>query len=404
MVPHWRVIKPGSEPIPGYRVEELLGRGQFGEVWRARSPGDTLVALKFLNLGGAHGWKEFRAVQRVKQIRHPNLMPIIAIWLLDEEGAVISDDLIETIAQQIDQTASPSSTETLVIEPIRQSRRPAQMIIGNLLADQTLGDRLKDCLAGGKQGIPQDELLRYMEEAAKGLDFLNSALHQIGDSQGSVQHCDVKPDNIMLTGGSAIVADFGVAQMMAEAAGGATATSLGGTPAYMAPECFHSKTSHSTDQYSLAVTYYELRTGALPFVEQTYAAVYEAHKNGTLDFTAVSPREQAVLRKATSPDPERRYTSCLEFVMRLREAAAPPVKPRPGRRARVLSLAAILLAMAGGSALYNFVRPPSGADLASVDKQLGQQNLGAAATLAADLTDPKDAATALRKINSHISS
>jgi serine/threonine protein kinase/WD40 repeat protein len=349
------MIKPGDEPIAGYRIEELLGQGQFGQVWRARSPGNMSLALKFLSLTGRHGWKEFRAIQRVKQIRHAHLMPIVAIWLLDEKGAIISDDAVESIAadhRDLD-SASPSS-DTIVAPPIRESARPAQMIVATLVANQTLGDRLKECQAAGKRGIPADELLQYMAEAAKGLDFLNSSRHQIGDSRlGAVQHCDVKPDNIMLSGGSVVICDFGVAQVLA---GGrdVNATSLGGTPAYMAPECFMSKPSSCSDQYSLAVTYYQLRTGRLPFTEETFAAVYAAHQDGTLDFRAASKAEQAVLRRATSPDPAARYASCSEFAEALR-AAVHPLPKRPTRgKAWALSLTLIAAAV-GAAAVVTFL-------------------------------------------------
>jgi serine/threonine protein kinase len=378
-----------------------LGAGQFGEVWRARSPGDAHVALKVLPLGGAHGWKEFRAVQRVKQIRHPNLMPIIAIWLLDEDGDVISDDVLPTLDVKIDETTSQkSSRDTLVIEPVRESRKPARMIIANLLADKTLGDRLKECQAKGVPGIPQQELLRYMEEAAKGLDFLNFSLHQIGDSHGSVQHCDVKPDNIMLTGGSAIVSDFGVAQMMAEANSGVTATSLGGTPAYMAPECFESKTSTGTDQYALAVTYYELRTGKLPFERQTYAAVYEAHRSGTLDFSAVSEGERSVLRKATSPAPERRYASCLDFVTALRESAGLYPTVRASSRKRAISftlIAAVSVAAVGVFALL-LGKQGEAEPVEQVHNFVRQREYKGAAFLVRSFDDPKDISAALKLI------
>ena len=94
------MIQPGDEPIPGYRVEQKLGKGQYGEVWRATSPGRSAVALKFLDMTGRTGWKEFRAVQRVKQIRHPNLMPIVALWILDENGQVLTDDAVESFATE----------------------------------------------------------------------------------------------------------------------------------------------------------------------------------------------------------------------------------------------------------------------------------------------------------------
>jgi WD40 repeat protein len=332
------MIKPGDEPIPGYRVEELLGRGQFGQVWRARSPGNTSLALKFLELSGTHGWKEFRAIQRVKQIRHAHLMPIVAIWLLDEQGQVISDDAIESIAASHHETIC-GPEETLVAAPVTKTARPAQLIVATLLANQTLGDRFKECQADGHRGIPVDELLGYMAEAAKGLDFLNSSQHKVGDSLGAVQHCDVKPDNIMLTGGSVVISDFGVAQTLAQARQNATATSLGGTPAYMAPECFLNRPSRSSDQYSLAISYYELRTGRLPFDEHTYAAVFKAHQEGTLDFSACGAAEQHVLRTATSTDPSKRFASCAELVEKLQEAVQPAPKPAPRRGVRGLAAA-----------------------------------------------------------------
>ena len=74
---------PGDEPIPGsgYRVVSFLGRGGFGEVWKARAPGGSEAALKIIRLGGLEGRKELRALQLVKRIRHPNLMPIFGFWL-----------------------------------------------------------------------------------------------------------------------------------------------------------------------------------------------------------------------------------------------------------------------------------------------------------------------------------
>ena len=88
----WR---PGDEPIPGYRLERFLGRGNFGEVWRARAPGGTTAALKFLDLSGKNGLREFRGIKRVKGIKHANLMPITAIWMLDEDGKLLDDNLLQ---------------------------------------------------------------------------------------------------------------------------------------------------------------------------------------------------------------------------------------------------------------------------------------------------------------------
>ncbi len=325
------MIKPGDEPVPGYRVEEFLGRGRFGQVWRANAPGNTLVALKFIELTGLHGWKEFRAIQRVKQIRHAHLMPIVALWLLDGEGSIVSDEVVDDLAanestQAILSTQGIAATETVTAASEKRLGDPTLMIVANLLASHSLGDRLSAAQDEGLRGIPRDELLAYITEAAKALDFLNLTNHKIGDSEGSIQHCDVKPDNILIMGGSVVLADWGVAQVLASQQESFTATSLGGTPAYMPPENFKNAPSPNSDQYSLAVTYYQLRTGQLPFPEETYAAVLDAHRNESLDFSLVSAQEQQVLRRATSNDPNQRFSACAEFVAALRTPSVQSVE------------------------------------------------------------------------------
>ncbi len=312
------MIKPGDEPIRGYRVEKMLGRGQYGEVWRATTPGRSTVALKVLDMTGRRGWKEFRAVQRVKQIRHAHLMPIVAIWLIDEDGNVLDDDHLDGLAGKDD-------TEMLIADTVAEDKPATKMIIATLLADVSLRDRLDACLDEGLEGVPASELIGYMEETAKGIDFLNSIQHAWAGGQVGVQHCDIKPDNVMLVGGSVVICDFGVAQILADAGGSARATSLSGSPAYMAPEAFEAKPSRTSDQYSLAVTYYELRTARLPIAVDTFAAVYDAHRSGKLDFSHVPPREQAVLQKATQLDPNKRYESSTEFVAALRAATQPRI-------------------------------------------------------------------------------
>jgi serine/threonine protein kinase/WD40 repeat protein len=306
---------PGEEPVPGYRLEQMLGRGQYGEVWKATTPGRSTIALKFLDLTGRQGRKEFRSAQRVKQIRHAHLMPVVAIWFLDKDGLLLTDDAMESISDE-----ESASAKTIAIGAVSDSHPPARMIIATPLGDISLRDRLAECVATGKPGIPVGELIDYMHEAAKGIDYLNSEQHDWRGSHVGVQHCDIKPDNIMLVGGSVVICDFGVAQVLADYGGGIRATSLSGSPAYMAPEAFEAKPCRTSDQYSLAVTYYELRTGELPLHGDSFAAVYEAHRYGKLDFSLVPPAEQAVLRRATNPDPAKRFASSGDFVQALDEA------------------------------------------------------------------------------------
>src|SRR5438552_16591017 len=73
----------GDEPVPGYRLVRMLGWGRFGEVWLAHAPGGFEAALKFISLGSSHGIKEYLAIRLFKQLRHPNLVPLNALWLKD---------------------------------------------------------------------------------------------------------------------------------------------------------------------------------------------------------------------------------------------------------------------------------------------------------------------------------
>ena len=77
----------GSEPVPGYVLTEFLGRGQFGDVWKATGPGENDVALKIIDLTGGEGSRELAALQQIKSVHHPNLMPIFASWLKDADGS-----------------------------------------------------------------------------------------------------------------------------------------------------------------------------------------------------------------------------------------------------------------------------------------------------------------------------
>ncbi len=308
------MLERGFEFAPGYRLQEFLGRGQFGQVWRASAPGGTAAAVKFIDLTEGSGQKEYAGVKRVKQIRHANLMPITAIWLLDKEGKVIEEPPDEA-TETIDVSSPGAHHSGMVVMP---QVEPAWLVVAMLLGGNSLLHRLRDCTNQGMPGIPPKELLSYMGEAAKGLDFLNQPQHDLGGGPVAIQHCDVKPANIVMIGTSAVVCDFGLARILSR--NQITATSASGTPAYMAPEAIDGKPSCSSDQYSLAVTYYHLRTGSLPLKEGSLFEVLDAHRAGRLDFSGVGDAEQAVLKKATDLDWQNRFASNEDFVDALREA------------------------------------------------------------------------------------
>ncbi len=298
------VYTGGDEPVPGYRLVKFLGRGGFGEVWKATAPGGTQCALKLISLDGSQGLKEFRAIRLVKNVRHANLVPITAFWLKDEAGKLLDDGGAATQAD----TGSKQDTDAV----------PAELIMAMGLGDKNLWDRLRECQNQGLPGIPPEELLDYMEGSARAIDHLNMPRHELGSGPVAIQHCDIKPQNIMIVGDAAQVCDFGLARVLGDAR--TTAASL--SAAYAAPEFIsESKPSKWTDQYSLAISYYELRTGALPF--DTGGGQWKIIKDkvdGKLDLSKLAEQEREVIRRATHIEPIKRYPTTLEMVKALRRA------------------------------------------------------------------------------------
>jgi serine/threonine protein kinase len=272
---------------------QLLGRGGFGEVWKASRPGDVYVALKIIDLTG-QAFGQFDSLRWIKSIRQSYLVSINGFWLKDERGEVIDDT------------------------QWRERFQPVELLIEMLLADKSLHDRLRECEAEGLPGIPIDELMEYMDGAARGIDFLNRPVHDLGQGPVSIVHGDIKPLNIMIVGGEAAISDFWLAQAVHSRDKG-THGPL--TFAYAAPEAFQGKHSDRSDQYSLAISYVELRTGSLPFKkDSSLAEVMQAHMKGTLDLSGVPLAEREVIQRATNPASEGRWSSSREMVKALKRA------------------------------------------------------------------------------------
>lgn len=279
------VLAGGLQIVPGYRLEARLGKGGFGEVWRAIGPGKVPVALKIIAAQGSlSGEREFKSLDLLRELRHPNLLPVQAYWLLDDDGKVIEDD-----------------------------RLPASIVIAMLLGGKNLRQRLEECRKGGIAGIPPRELLDYLRDAAKGIDFLNKPIHKLGDRVVAIQHRDIKPENLMIVGGGVMVADFGIAGVMES--DHAHTTNAAMTFNYAAPELFDYTATAWTDQYALAISYAELRCGTLPFPPHSSPMhVIRIHTEGRHDFSRLSVGEQAILKRATSKVPEQRYPTCLDLI------------------------------------------------------------------------------------------
>jgi len=301
-------LKLGTEPVPGFVLVERLGRGGFGEVWKATAPGGFPIALKFVPLEGRGLKIEMRALEIIKAIRHPNLLATFGTWQVS-----------------------------------------GFLVIAMELADRTLFDRFEEATAQGLAGIPRDELLEYLQEAAKGIDYLNEPQHALeGRPCLGVQHRDIKPQNILLVGRGVKVADFGLARLLEHAL---TAHTGSLTPAYAAPEFVRGQTSSRSDQYSLGVTYCELRGGRLPFQGNLEKMLF-GHLEGTPDLSLLPEEERPIVARALAKDPADRWPTCRDFVAALAhqarhaEDAATGRTPLGGRGSRLSRM--LLYAAAAG--------------------------------------------------------
>jgi formylglycine-generating enzyme required for sulfatase activity len=300
--------------VPGYTLVQFLGRGGFGTVWRAAGPGGFAVALKFITLGDKAGAVELRSMELMKDVRHANLLGQFGAW-----------------------------------------ERDGVLIIAMELADRTLMDRLREAVAQGLAGVPRPELLEYLHDAAKGLDHLNSL---------GVQHRDVKPQNLLLVGGSVKVADFGLAKLLEHTSASNTGAM---TPAYAAPEFFGGAVSAHSDQYSLAMTYCQLRGNRLPF-SGSHAQMLDGHLLRPPDLTMLPEEERPAVARALAKEPDDRWPSCRAFLDALAmDAAGTPApapapettrtwRPRRRRRAWPAALVACALLALGGVTPFFLLR------------------------------------------------
>jgi tetratricopeptide (TPR) repeat protein len=221
--------------------------------------------------------------------------------------------------------------------------------------------------AGDTDGLPfytmpfvegQSLRARLASEGALPLAVVTGVLRDVAKAlayahERGVVHRDIKPDNVLLSGGTAVVTDFGIAKALSDArtgGEGATLTQIGtslGTPAYMSPEQAAGDPSvdHRADMYALGCMAYELLTGQTPFHGRSPARMLAAHVTeaapspSQLRTDVPSPLEQLVMR-CLEKDPSLRPQSGAEVVQALEAvsgagtaslAVAPVAPPGLGR-------------------------------------------------------------------------
>jgi eukaryotic-like serine/threonine-protein kinase len=264
-----------------YRIEQLIGRGGMGAVYRARDMRlDRLVAVKVVRadlLQDMDARRRFRReAQIVARLQHPGIVSIFDYGTFPDGGAYLVMELVrgEDLRRVLQREGA--------LDPARAAR----------------------ILSAVCQAI--------------------AAAHREG-----VLHRDLKPENILLPEAGDIeakVLDFGVAKLVgdrADAPSGRDATltaagSIVGTPAYMAPEQLRgAPPDQRTDVFALGVIAYELLSGELPFSRGSFADVIVAQDRGARPLAASAARVPApldrVVMRALSIDPDRRPPSPHEF-------------------------------------------------------------------------------------------
>ena len=266
-------IPPGSS-LGRYRVIEQLGRGGMATVFRCHDPNlDRYVAVKVLPSYHTEDptfvARFTQEAQTVARLSHPNILQIFDFG--EDKGFTY------------------------------------------IVTELILGGDLQDRLSG--EPLPIEEVLDFMGPLADALDYAHG--------QGIV-HRDIKPGNVLLDlDNRPILADFGLARMLASSTRFTQASQALGTPEYMAPEqAMGADADNRSDLYAFGVMLYQMLLGQTPFRADTPAATLMAHVHKPLPLpTALNPnvdrRVESILLKSLAKEPQDRFQSAKEMVQAL---------------------------------------------------------------------------------------
>ncbi len=282
-----------ATPFGQYQLQELIGRGGMGEVYKAfDTRTDRTVALKLLP---SHLAKDEVFQQRFRResqaaagINEPHVVPIHGFGEIDDR---------------------------LYLDM-------------RLIEGRNLGAMLEDD-NGQKRPLEPALAVSIIEQVAAALD----AAHELG-----LIHRDVKPSNILVTRNDfAYLIDFGLARTAGQQ-GLTTAGSTLGTMAYMSPERFEGgDIDPRSDVYALTCVLYECLTGSRPYPVDSLEEQIAKHINAPAPKPSTIDRKLAafddVIAKGMSKKPGRRYQTAGELAAAARKALAVPVRTtgRSGR-------------------------------------------------------------------------
>ena len=268
-----------------YAIERELGRGGMATVYLAEDlKHHRPVAIKVLapEVAAAVGRERFlREIATAARLSHPHILP------LHDSGE--ADGVLYFVMPYVE------------------------------------GESLRDRLVREKQ-LPIEDAITIVRQVASALSYAHSR---------DVVHRDVKPDNVLLSEGGAVVADFGIAGALLAAGGRLTQTGIIlGTPAYMSPEqgAGERALDGRSDVYSLGCVLYEMLTGEPAFTGPTAQAIIAKR------FTEPAPSARRLrdtvplvvdraIAKALARTPADRFATPHDFAKALLAFAGAPEEP-----------------------------------------------------------------------------
>jgi serine/threonine protein kinase/Tol biopolymer transport system component len=248
------ILAAETPPLPEliaarYQVVREAGRGGMAIVYLARDlrhGRDVAIKVVRPELAAAIGRERFlREIEIAARLRHPHIVPLY------DSGEVSAED--------------------------------GGVALLYYVMPYEVGHSLRERLE-------RDGPLPVADTVAVLRDLCEALAHA---HKQDIVHRDIKPDNVLLSGGHALIADFGVARAVTEATtvvAGATVSNAVGTPTYMAPEqAAGGLVDHRADIYAIGVLAYELLSGRPPFMDDSKAR----HDERVTDAIRRLPRARA---------------------------------------------------------------------------------------------------------------
>lgn len=272
-----------------YQILEDLGDFPSYSLFRVKAPNGTIKLWKKVDLQFSANSIETRLLPVIERVTHPNLNAVSNSFHFPDKGLLFVE------------SEFPVKTLRHRLEEIRNTK--------------TVGTP--------SGGIPVNELFSYIVQVAEAIDYLNTPHHPYQGKKIAIYHRALSPDSLHLfeEKGKIIckLGDFGLAKPIMDSPDAAR-HSLGLTNYdYSPPEFDEGLTTSTSDQYSLATTYCELRTGKLPFTG-TLLQKLQAQLSGNPDLSLLETSERPILSRALQREPSARFPTCREFVRQLQQA------------------------------------------------------------------------------------